>query len=781
MRLKYILATLIQALSLAVSLAVIITGLDSAFQKTRYRLDTASIVKTHQNIQKLIKTSPIRISESLNAKEEINNTKTVSNNNISKKLKHKKATLETSYIKKNIPSFNLPTSELKTSRKTLPKVIVKLKEKIEITTKDPFELKAITIKKELKVRTKWVASYRPFFYTEVTHKKQKIATTNKKIKKEIIYKTVLPQAPTKITGKQKERNIAKSDYSVKTIISKSHDRISTLLAATEKSNVITNKSSITTSKKQKVSQLFRESKDSSQDDLVFFDYSTSDTVTNSTYSGAIDVVENIPVNKNVENHTGTLVSAKKAKITDDSAKKLVKSSVNNINVDIRKNNQKSEVRNDELERVASHNRAKNLKSTKVVSTQPTIASSIINSFVNSDETKRPVTKRPRIISQGFKSEYSITVKGVTEKSLIQNLKNFEVRFADDQDDIKQDYGAGIIKLEQKINNSLSVRRGVILASSYIPTVVDFVLENSSVASTIPLISRDQLDSYIKKNNINGLGGHVLVELDDLTEDVEIEIERGYQKKIYLNKDFRLVDPTDSEYSQIMFLGVSPGNAILNFRTYKNEYTSKIINVSNDEIYFDSNFYVEIKGEKIDLFEENLLAKDQFPLNIRNSQISNFSFKSKVTKKALNRYEVNRAVYPLGTRKYFELKHLDESIFIGYWDNKEVEVPSESYMRFILDNFNIPSVSSQCLVQLNLRKSAKRLSYEGDNGNSPIRINQLLLDSDGVFYDEFGHSTNKVFLLGEEQGIINIKLEYADGSFDFVQTFCSDSTYLVEQL
>ena len=40
---------------------------------------------------------------------------------------------------------------------------------------------------------------------------------------------------------------------------------------------------------------------------------------------------------------------------------------------------------------------------------------------------------------------------------------------------------------------------------------------------------------------------------------------------------------------------------------------------------------------------------------------------------------------------------------------------------------------------------------------------------------------KIFILGEEQGIINAKIKYTDGSEDYLQSYCSNSTYLVEQL
>ena len=64
--------------------------------------------------------------------------------------------------------------------------------------------------------------------------------------------------------------------------------------------------------------------------------------------------------------------------------------------------------------------------------------------------------------------------------------------------------------------------------------------------------------------------------------------------------------------------------------------------------------------------------------------------------------------------------------------------------------------------------------------SKVKVKKDIFDF-GDFYDEISYATERVFLMGEEQGTINIKLNYTDGSSQFIQTFCSDSTYLVEQL
>ena len=167
------------------------------------------------------------------------------------------------------------------------------------------------------------------------------------------------------------------------------------------------------------------------------------------------------------------------------------------------------------------------------------------------------------------------------------------------------------------------------------------------------------------------------------------------------------------------------------------------------------------------------------LSLQADEISPWSFEAKVEKKSLNRYKINKMIYPMGTRKYLELKHLEESIFVGRWGQSAVVVPTEDYVRHVLGNFE--SNGNECLVQLNLSKNLKSIDYKAQSENGEMSTQAKFLDTDGIFYSDVSDATNRAFIFGEGQGIINIKLEYTDGSKQFMQTFCSDSTYLVEQL
>ena len=65
----------------------------------------------------------------------------------------------------------------------------------------------------------------------------------------------------------------------------------------------------------------------------------------------------------------------------------------------------------------------------------------------------------------------------------------------------------------------------------------------------------------------------------------------------------------------------------------------------------------------------------------------------------------------------------------------------------------------------------------------------ILDADGKFYDSAGPKSRKIIVVGENQGApdyaqdakVNFKISYQDGSVQYLHSYCSPNSYLVEQL
>jgi hypothetical protein len=127
--------------------------------------------------------------------------------------------------------------------------------------------------------------------------------------------------------------------------------------------------------------------------------------------------------------------------------------------------------------------------------------------------------------------------------------------------------------------------------------------------------------------------------------------------------------------------------------------------------------------------------------------------------------------------------------VGVRDNNNVTVPSENFMRFILSNVEGSKLGNRCLVQVNLTKKAQKIDVASESVDQSLMTTTQMLDSDGKFYDSFSNKTRKIIIIGEGQegsvvspdAKVNIKIQYEDGSVQFLNSYCSPNTYLVEQL
>ena len=66
----------------------------------------------------------------------------------------------------------------------------------------------------------------------------------------------------------------------------------------------------------------------------------------------------------------------------------------------------------------------------------------------------------------------------------------------------------------------------------------------------------------------------------------------------------------------------------------------------------------------------------------------------------------------------------------------------------------------------------------------MKLETLYLDKEGEFESEsenLNELTDFIFILGDLQGVINIKIDYLNGSSDILRTICSSDDYLIEQL
>ncbi len=380
---------------------------------------------------------------------------------------------------------------------------------------------------------------------------------------------------------------------------------------------------------------------------------------------------------------------------------------------------------------------------------------------------------------------SILALGSDLKKL-ENLKGFEVRFQDDLSEMIEDYGSGEVKFEAELSQPKMTRTVTILKRGYSPVTTELILEDGAPGSvSIPLIEEDTLNDLMAPYERKGAVGVLLVELDDDTEVAKLDVPFG--DVIKLNGDFKRTKNDDYRYQ--LFVGVQAGNAMVSYHGNNGEVVSKILHVHESEMTYDANFYEDVVNEKIRLFEENLLARESSPLIISGEQVKIFSTNISAKKINNHTYKMAFGSSNLAGRRYLELNHQSEPVFVGIRDNNNITVPSENFMNFILSKVEGRKLGNRCLIQVNLNKTANNVDVASESIGQSLMTSTQMLDSDGKFYDSLSAKTNKIIIVGEGQASsdisldskINIKIEYEDGSVQFLNSYCSPNTYLVEQL
>ena len=408
------------------------------------------------------------------------------------------------------------------------------------------------------------------------------------------------------------------------------------------------------------------------------------------------------------------------------------------------------------------------------------ASEATQGFIGSTETNTFLAAK----SDVYLSALNIQALGSNLRKLTE-LQGFEVRFQDDLAEAQEDFGSGAVSLEMQLSQPKMTRSITLLKRGYIPTSTEVILEEGNGTVSIPMLEEDVFNDLQADYERNGSVGALLVELDDDSELAQVDVKFG--DVIKLNGDFKRTESDDFRYQ--LFMGIQAGNTLLTYKRRNGEVVNKIVHVHEHELTYDANFYEDVVNEKVRLYEEDLLAKESSPLIISGEQVKIFATQTTAKKINNHTYKMNFGTSHLGGRRYLELYHQNEPIFLGIRDNNNVTVPSENFMRFILSKVEGAQLGNRCLVQVNLTKKIEKFEVGAESVASSLMTYAQVLDSDGKFYDSVSDKTRKIIVIGESQGSsdvsadakINIKIQYQDGSSQFLNSYCSPNTYLVEQL
>lgn len=382
-------------------------------------------------------------------------------------------------------------------------------------------------------------------------------------------------------------------------------------------------------------------------------------------------------------------------------------------------------------------------------------------------------------------ETQMTIQGVaTDLRHNDVLRGFEVRFQDNTSESFEDYGDGEVSVSLSMSRPKMTRSMVLLKRGFAPTNTDLILEEGAGSVSIPVLSQELLDTQMAPFERTGPVGALLVELADETEKATLDVPFG--KVITLDGDMRETSSEDFRYQ--LFVGVKAGNALLSY-VHGNEITNKIVHVHEREVTFESNFFEKEKLEKVSLFQEDLLSREKSPLVTASENVRVFAKNIHGQKLNQNTYRMDFGRALMGGRNYIELAHESEPVFVGTKNETNLSIPSEGLMRHILSSLPDSKLGNRCVIQVNTKRKIADVSVAAESVGEGLMVSTQYLDADGRFYESASEKTRKIIMVGENQssdnqdmsGKVNLKITYLDGSQEFLGSYCSPNTYLVEQL
>ena len=359
----------------------------------------------------------------------------------------------------------------------------------------------------------------------------------------------------------------------------------------------------------------------------------------------------------------------------------------------------------------------------------------------------------------------------------RQLKTFEFIPDYDRAERSDDQGSGNIAFGYSLSGDMNTQTGTVEAPGMMPTRVELNLSKKATFE-VPLINAAGIQNFLVKKGLSIEGNLILLAIDSSIADTEIDSK--YAERFFFDNNFKsLSSPVGA--SLVMYAGVKTGNIMVRYQLSNKEVAQKIVYVGDGEMYFEHAEFTNSNRETYTLNTRNLMGQKRKGLNIDGEQISFFNTNIKSKKKTLNAYDIKVPELVSGMRKYLEFTHLKDTVFVGTSSTKEIEIPNNDFISKVLEMNQVSSLKDRCLVQINLSKDLRDFKANGKNRTGEMYVETTYLDIDGNFSRDSFEKADKVFIVGDLEGQFNVKLDYTDGSTEFMKTFCSENTYLVEQL
>lgn len=411
---------------------------------------------------------------------------------------------------------------------------------------------------------------------------------------------------------------------------------------------------------------------------------------------------------------------------------------------------------------------------KIVSAKPRTVGGY--SVVTPPEPKAASSTKYKAQSSMMEAEV-VTLGVRLDKGLIDSVSGVEFIPHYDKNERIYDEAEGVLRLTSNLEQSNYIY-GTLLSEHFVNTRTSIPLYLGGGLFEVPLLEREALFALLDKENLRGIGSYLLLDLGE--KGIDVDIDKKSEARTFLSEDFK-VTTQESSYKYILYVGVEPGNSVVRFLDSNGETHEKLVFLAENEVTFE---YFQVRDPfafRFEAFEINPLSQKAKELTISSAQINLFGREESPKQIGINTFEFSKYSGMTSSNSYLAFNHLGDTIFAGMRLSNYVILPSNSFIESILRAEGIGNLEYQCVIQLNLSEPVMEILYDGEDSVGPMEVKLHYLDEDGVLSEEPSILTKHAFFIGTGQGVINMRVEFLDGRRLVAQSFCSEGTYLVEQL
>ncbi len=421
--------------------------------------------------------------------------------------------------------------------------------------------------------------------------------------------------------------------------------------------------------------------------------------------------------------------------------------------------------------------------TKAAKTKPNIDLKLAKKIVNKPKNYKPIIDFSSFMqsaSRKTKVASNFTVKlrevGVKGPSKV-NITDYDLVPSYNLNEVITDAGSGEIKMPITSDDNYSTFRASVAARDIIRTNFELSARSDTVFD-IPVLNNELFDKILERNKVREeTGAHILVDLGD---KVDTSTFLGkFKKKVFLNRNFKEVDPGDS-FVYELYLDVELGNHLIKYMDFKGKVAQKIVHTVQDELTYEAPLLLDARALNFSVYEENLAAKTLQKMSLKANDIRYFNREITASKAGLNRYKVLMPLRDASFKHYLEVGN-ETSVFVGFNDIKKVVIPSIEYIDYLKELFQNRADNGACVIQINLNRPLVNFEAYISSLNPSGSYDFYYMDKDGTVSAEITGLTEKVFVISHDFGILNTKIDSGDGNIEYTQSFCTEGLYIIEHI